>query len=233
MLSKEISRIFYDATSVAATLLRCDIVHRRNAGVAYNALFRYDDATQRINGASLIEVNEYIFYAGYPQYVSLHQEILSDLLDVAGSSSWNYEQPEDNHPVRRTTGDGDGIRFTTLIQGQEYPPISWNKDPDFVYSIQALLDTPSITSEFERMHRQLKTDLMCHAADPAAQAAGSTALVFGLNPPASFCTIMPSPRGQAGGAACRCRRHPSLTQLPAGIHRAVTYHLFILCCCEV
>ncbi|CAH3926374.1 unnamed protein product [Pieris brassicae] len=40
-------------SSVAATLLRCDIVRRRNAGVAYNALFRYDDATQRTNGASL------------------------------------------------------------------------------------------------------------------------------------------------------------------------------------
>ncbi|CAH4033948.1 unnamed protein product [Pieris brassicae] len=40
--------------SVDSTPLRCDIVRRRNAGVAYNALFRYDDATQRTTGASLL-----------------------------------------------------------------------------------------------------------------------------------------------------------------------------------
>ncbi|KAL4719247.1 hypothetical protein ACJJTC_018727 [Scirpophaga incertulas] len=42
----------------AHTLLRCDIVPRRKAGVAYNALFRCDDATQRTNGASLLGGNQ-------------------------------------------------------------------------------------------------------------------------------------------------------------------------------
>lgn len=91
-----------------------------------------------------VEVNEVIYYSGFPPYLLGVKDSLADFFSLSRKHLW-YAEDAKEHP-------NEGRRFRRSIGGvipHDYSSSGWPKSEDFTYSLSTLLDDMSIRTEFD------------------------------------------------------------------------------------